>query len=258
MRNGAQKKPALIADDEILSWAEFVRRLNQVGNGLNQAGLATGDRVIVFMSNSGAMAEILFGIMKGGFVSAPLNVTVSDEAVKNMILDSGAKAVFASGEYTSRLSAVLEAMGDAAPKILIASGEGDTHWQAYRPWRERQSSDGPKAGIAPHDYLNIIYSSGTTGQPKGIAHTHQGRLSWAYDLAIALRYNSASRFLATIGLYSNITWVGMLSTLLSGGTVVVSPNFDAGKVWQDIDRHKVTHLCMVPIVYERLMDQKGL
>jgi acyl-coenzyme A synthetase/AMP-(fatty) acid ligase len=76
--------------------------------------------------------------------------------------------------------------------------------------------------------LNIIYSSGTTGLPKGILHTHRGRRDWAYDLAIALRYHGAARTLLTIGLYSNISWVAMLCTLLAGGTLVVHPRFDAG------------------------------
>ena len=79
--------------------------------------------------------------------------------------------------------------------------------------------------IDPQSLCNIIYSSGTTGLPKGIVHTHRGRLDWAYDLSIALRYHGGARTLATLGLYSNISWVMMLCTLLAGGTLYVAAAF---------------------------------
>lgn len=250
-------KPALITPDAELSWAEFYGRLNQVANGLHAEGLPPQDRVIVFMSNSGAMAEALFGLMVGGFVSAPLNLSVTDEAIINMIKDSQAKAIMASADQVIRLDGIIEKMGAEAPSILIATGITRPGWIEYETWRQQQATARPDVKIEPDHLLNIIYSSGTTGQPKGIAHTHKGRRDWAYDLANALRYNSSARFMATIGLYSNITWVGMLSALLSGGTLIISPKFDAEKLWDDLEQYQVTHLAMVPVMYERMMEAKA-
>lgn len=251
-------KPALIADGQTLSWRDFNARLNQIANGLNAAGLVHGDRVVVFMSNSGAMAEALFGAMVGGYVSAPLNLSVNDGAIAAMIQDSGAKAIIATADQTDRLNRILSKQSAPAPCILISAEGNAKGWDTFESWRDSQNSARPDVFIKPDDYLNIIYSSGTTGQPKGIVHTHQGRRDWSYDLANALRYNSSSRFMATIGLYSNITWVGMLSTLLCGGTLIVCRSFEAGQLWRDIETYKVTHLCMVPLMYERLLgDHNG-
>ena len=88
-----------------------------------------------------------------------------------------------------------------------------------------QSIDADITPITADAVANIIYSSGTTGIPKGIAHTQLGRLDWAYDLAIALRYHRGARTLLTLGLYSNISWAMMLSTLLAGGTLVLQSRF---------------------------------
>ncbi|RKQ71881.1 acyl-CoA synthetase (AMP-forming)/AMP-acid ligase II [Litorimonas taeanensis] len=246
-------KPAVVSDDETLNWKAFNTRINQVAHGLSEMGLKKGDRVIVLMSNGLPMMECLFGIMMGGFVSAPLNVSVSDDAIANMINDSQAKAIIATPEHCSRLEAMANALPGMANKNRICTGPAREGWKPYKAWRDTQPNTRPDTQIDPDDYLNIIYSSGTTGQPKGIVHTHRGRRDWAYDLSIALRYNSGSRFLVTIGLYSNITWVGLLCTMLAGGTVLINGKFDAETLWQKIEAENITHLSMVPVMYERMM-----
>lgn len=199
------------------------------------------------------MGESLFGAMMGGFVTAPLNTSVTDDAIKNMIVDSGAKAVICTEDQASRIDAMRGNLPEETAKNCILAGPIRKNWTHFKSWRESQSMQRPSVRIQPDDYLNIIYSSGTTGQPKGIVHTHAGRRDWASDLAIALRYDSSARFLATIGLYSNITWVGMLCSLLAGGTLLISEKFDVGAMWAQLERDRITHLSMVPVMYERMM-----
>lgn len=244
---------ALIAGDEKLNWANFNGRLNQVANALHDCGLKPGARAAVFMNNGGPMVEVLFGLMKAGIASAPLNLSISDDAIEAMLRDCDAEAIFISAPHAMRITALLERMGKAAPAIRICEGEVQG-WQSFKPWREAQTDIEPEADIQPDDILNIIYSSGTTGQPKGIVQTHQGRLNYAYDMGSALHYSGHSRFLATIGLYSNITWVGMLAALMPGGCLIVSETFEAEHCWRDIQDQRVTHLAMVPILYQRLAD----
>ena len=248
------EKPAVVEGGEVLSWSAFNARTYQVANALTAMGLSKGDRVIVLMSNGLAMMESLFGAMAGGFVSAPLNVSVSDDAILNMIIDSGAKAIIATQEHCARLDAMSGDIPEAAYKNRVCAGGAPDGWKDFSAWRDAQSSERPSVEIKPDDYLNIIYSSGTTGEPKGIVHTHQGRRDWAYDLSIALRYNSSARFLAAIGFYSNITWVGMLCTMLAGGTVYINGKFDADALWQTLEDQSITHLSMVPVMYERMME----
>jgi len=247
------KKPALIAKGETLTWQMFTQRMNKVANGLSENGLKKGDRVVILMSNGAAMAEALFGTMMGGFVSAPLNTSVTNDAILSMIIDSGAKAIICTDDQAPRIDKLKGQLPKGITENLICAGEERFGWQNYMDWRDAQSTERPSVNIEPDDNLNIIYSSGTTGQPKGIVHTHQGRRDWAYDLAIALRYDSSSRFLATIGLYSNITWVGMLCTLLAGGTLLISEKFDAEALWAQLESDNITHLSMVPVMYERMM-----
>lgn len=243
--------PALITRAERVDWRTLSARVHQVANGLVAAGCGDGARVGVLMSNGAAMAEVLFGAMKAGAIVAPLNTTVTDEAIDAMLRDAGVSAVFATPEHHGRLSArVLE----EAKLLVLAGGDPASTWTSYARWRDAQSAEAPRAPLAPDAICNIIYSSGTTGQPKGIAHTHNGRLDWAHDLGHALRYHSGARLLVVTGLYSNITWAGMLPTLMLGGTLVIHEGFDPSEIFDAMKRERITHTSMVPVQFQRLLE----
>ncbi len=239
------EKPAVICGDMTLSWSQFDRATNRVANGLLTKGIGRGHTVGVLMNNSRYMVEALIGIMKSGACSVPLNLSVSNEAVTAMLKDAGVSAVFVSPDQEARLSVFAEKNAD----ILYVTA--DTAFDAFK---NNANDTFPAVAIEDDDPLNSIYSSGTTGMPKGIVQTHRGRRDWAYDLCIALRYTSASRTLFTIGLYSNISWVGMLCTLLAGGTMVVQPGFDATAALTAIQNQQITNFAMVPIQLQRLLE----
>src|SRR5690606_24387943 len=96
-------KEALVCGDQRLTWGAFIRRCNQVANGLLALGLGRGDRVVVLMCNSPEMVEVLFGIMTAGCVSVPLNLAVDDRALAAMIDDCAPGAVICSADQLSRL-----------------------------------------------------------------------------------------------------------------------------------------------------------
>jgi acyl-CoA synthetase (AMP-forming)/AMP-acid ligase II len=245
-------REAVVCGQRRESWAEFSHALNRCANALHAHGIAPRERVAVLMSNELPMLHVLFGIMGAGAVSVPINVSIADEAVLGMIRDAGATAVIASPDQRSRIDALRDRLGDV--RLFVHSGGEAAGWTGWHSFLAAGADGPPQVRIEADDLLNIIYSSGTTGVPKGIAHTHRGRRDWAYDLAIALRYHGSARTLLTLGLYSNISWVAMLCTLLAGGTLVLHRRFDAEAFLETVQRERITHTAMVPIQYQRVMD----
>lgn len=238
-------KPALIGDGYCLSWRDLEVETNKIASALIAKGISRGAMVGVVMSNGRAMVEVLIGIMKAGACSVPINLSVTDDALTAMLVDADVSAIFTTTEQTERARSFMI----KEPATLLIAGEAEID-----ALKHDGVSSFPRVNLKDDDPLNVIYSSGTTGMPKGILHTHRGRRDWAYDLCIALRYNGSARTLFTIGLYSNISWVGMLCTLLAGGTMILEKTFDAARTLSAIEKHRITNFAMVPIQLQRLLE----
>lgn len=248
------EREAVVTPDGRWTWAAFTADSHRFAHGLRAAGIASGDRVGVFMGNGYCMITALFGTMAAGAVSVPLNTSVSDEAIVAMLGDAGIRALVVSSEHRARFDGLLASL---PPRLLCISDSAAEGWRTLAELMAGQDDTLPRLDLDAEAPLNIIYSSGTTGLPKGILHTHRGRRDWAYDLAIALRYHGAARTLLTIGLYSNISWVAMLCTLLAGGTLVVHARFDAGAFLDSVADERITHTAMVPIQFQRVLEAQA-
>jgi acyl-CoA synthetase (AMP-forming)/AMP-acid ligase II len=246
--------PAVRWNGETVTWCELEARCNRVANACAELGLAQGDAVAILMHNSLDMLCGMLGVVTGGYVAVPLNVSVNDAGIATQVRDCDAVAILACDANAPRIDGMLDALPAAAVDRRILAGEAREGWQDFAALTAAASPDAPAITVAPGDTCNVIYSSGTTGLPKGIVHSHACRMAWAWDMSIALRYHSDVRTLISLGLYSNITWVAMLNTLLCGGTLVLKQRFDAVGCLETIAAERVTHAAMVPVQFQRLLE----
>jgi long-chain acyl-CoA synthetase len=245
-------RQAVVDGDAALTWSQFAIATAQLANALLTLGIRPRDRVAVLMDTRLESVITLFGILRSGAVAVPLNVSVTDAAVAAMCADAKCVAVFASGNHCLRIDA-LRSAGLLSDARVFVGCEAPSGWHDLENLLADQTSDIPGIEIEPGDECNLIYSSGTTSIPKGIVHTHESRVFWAYDIALALRYRNGCRTLMTLGLFSNISWASMLATMLVGGTIVLLRAFSPERALAAIQSNRITHSAFVPVQLERLL-----
>jgi long-chain acyl-CoA synthetase len=239
-------KTCVVCGSERLTWAEFDERTNRVANALLELGLEKGDSVCLYMGNSIAMFELLWGTIKAGGVVAPLNLLMAGAALPAMVENADAQFFFSDASTIATARAVRNDLRSVPPDHSLAVGYSDEQWRAAEPLIAAAPDTDPGVHIEPTDSMSIIYSSGTTGVPKGIEHTHHGRLMYPLGFGPALRVDRYTTTLCATPLYTNGTWIVMLPTIYAGGTVVLLPRFSADAFFGALEEERCTHTFLVP------------
>ncbi len=230
-------KPAVVHGDAALSYAQLDARMDAIAAALQRDGLARGQAVAIVGAMSLDYAAIFLGAIRAGGAPAPIAPSSTGDQMAAMIADSGAGVVF----LDSDAAATLDDRAVAARRVML---------EAVDAWIAGAGAPSPVA-IGPDDPFNIIYSSGTTGTPKGIVQPHAMR--WAH-----IARNSGAGFgdavtMVATPLYSNTTLVSFIPTIAWGGTAVLLGKFDARGFLEAAAKHRATHAMLVPVQYQRIM-----
>lgn len=234
-------QPALRHGERVTTYAEYDRHVTRVANGLAAMGLKQGDRVAYFGKNSDLAVELALGAARAGMVFIPIIWRLAPAEVAFIMADSGAQVLFREDEFAQ--------VGFAGPVISM---ERD-----FAGWRDAQADSPVATEVGPHDPLLQLYTSGTTGLPKGVVLSHHN----GTHLRPLMKANGIYWYCADAGdsvilamPYGHIAGVGTaLGAALGGQELLVHREFDPALLIADVERHRVKWLFLVPAAIRLLL-----
>ncbi|MFN2361856.1 MAG: class I adenylate-forming enzyme family protein [Marinobacter sp.] len=244
---------ALIDDQGSVSWRELVSLANRIANRLREEGLKEGDTVALLSENRIEAVALYLGTLVAGGCMVPLSGMASDDSLALMINDCAAGFLFVSQKNLPLLDAMTGKLDILTPAGCIGlDTDNDEALNNLTHWLGRIGSTARPAKVTLDHPFNIIYSSGTTGTPKGILHDYRFRQRQMMRMSrFGLDDNAVN--LVSTPLYSNTTLVSLLPTLFNGGTLILMARFDARRFLELAEHHRVTHAMLVPVQYQRIL-----
>jgi fatty-acyl-CoA synthase len=244
-------RTALVDGDRAVAYDEFAERVDRLANALAERGLGQGDRVAYLGENHPAFLETLFAAGTLGAVFVPLNTRLAPPELAHALADSGAVVLVHAAEL-----AEAAARGSAGTAVARRIAVGDAPGaEALDDVVAAASGEHRDVAVGLDDPAVILYTSGTTGRPKGALLTH-GNITWNcvnvlvdYDVTS----DTVALMISPMFHVASLT-MGVLPALLKGATVVLEARFDPARVLELIERHRVTSMSGVPTTYQMLSE----
>ena len=250
-------KTAIIDGDERLTYREFERRARALAAGLAARDIVAGDTVAVLSRNRHEMLEARYGIPMAGAVMNPINVRLDAPTIAFILGHGQARLLIADPAFADAAQAACAQMA-APPMIVWMSADDEGSLPETGLGYERLLGEGRAdfVPVTPHDEwapLTLSYTSGTTGDPKGVVYHHRGGYLAAMSNAMAFEMTQSSVYLWTLPMFHCDGWGYVWSVTAVGATHVCLPGIDAARIYDEIEDHGVTHLCGAPIVLNTLI-----
>ncbi len=228
---------AIVDGDDKIDWANFGDLMDRIAASLVAEGIQPGDRVASLAGNSADHVALYLGVLAAGACMVPLPVTAHPNALAEMIRNCTPKLLFA----------------DQA-NLDVAKNLGGTQLASLETLRPRAQEFQPiePQAIEPTSLFDIIYSSGTTGTPKGIHHDCRFR-DRQMTRMLRMGFRAGAVSIVSTPLYSNTTLAGILPVLAFGGTVIMMRKFEERAFLELAEQYRVSHIMLVPVQYQRLL-----
>ncbi len=245
------EKTAVVYKDTRFSYREFYERVNRLASALKKEGIEKGDRVAFLCPNLPPLLEAHFAVPLAGAILVAINIRLAAPEILYILNHSGAKMLFVDSAFAKLIEPIMDRL-EATKKFVIIVDEEPTsplEGPEYEEFLSRGSSEPIEVDIADeNDTISINYTSGTTGQPKGVMYTHRGAYLNALGEALEMDMNTYSNYLWTLPMFHCNGWCFTWGVTAVGGTHYCLRAVEADKIFDLIENERITHFCAAPTV----------
>ncbi|SFQ68347.1 Acyl-CoA synthetase (AMP-forming)/AMP-acid ligase II [Variovorax sp. OK605] len=248
----AQRQPHAVyaratESQQHIAYGELARGCRRAASVLRGHGMQPGDTVSVVMPNGLQTLRLLLGAMHGGFVVNPVNLLSQPEQMRYVLAHSDCRVVCVAPEWESRVREMVEAF-DRPVKLVVVDPEADA-----LPGEEEMAA--AASAPSPDAVALLMYTSGTTGMPKGVMLTQRNLAANAHAISAEHQLQPSDRVLAVLPLYHiNAFAVTMLAPLAHGGSLAMPPKFSAGRFWEQATQTQCSWINVVPTMISYLLE----
>jgi long-chain acyl-CoA synthetase len=236
---------------EAITFAELARDCRHVGAWLRGHGVVAGDTISLVMPNGLQTVRLLLGAMHAGVCVNPVNLLAQGEAMRYVLDHADGKLVVAAPEWQERVRALIGGIGRAVGVAVVAGSDAS----AFAGLPESVPTPAPD----PASTALLMYTSGTTGVPKGVMLSQAALAANAAAISAEHRLTHADRVLAVLPLYHiNAFAVTMLAPLVAAGSLAMVPKFSAAQFWRQALESRCTWLNVVPTIVSFLLEGEAL
>ncbi len=238
---------AVVFEDQRLTWLEFNQQINRLANAFIDLGIQKGDKVATILPNCLELLEVYWAVAKMGAVVVPSSTLLLEPAMKTLLNDSDTVLLVTNSEFVDKIDSIkADLPAIAKDRYILTDYAGQKGYLDYHDLKTAAKDDEPEdRGINDDDPFNIMYSSGTTGLPKGIVHTHYVRSWYGATFAAAYRMTPESVTMHAGAIVFNGAFVDLMPTMYVGATYILLGQFDPVSYIDTIEREKVTHHVML-------------
>lgn len=252
-----------VYEDRAFTWAQTLERCKRLASWLVRRGIKRGETVAAMLPNIPAMNELHFAVPMAGGVLNALNIRLDAPTIAFMLEHGGAKTLFVDPEFSVVIAEALKLMKTPKPLVVDvddAAFDGGSRIGALE-YEEAVSSGDPAFAITlppdEWDAIALSYTSGTTGNPKGVVTHHRGAYLNAVSNSLAANLGPHPIYLWTLPMFHCNGWCFPWTVALAAGVNVCLRKVDPAKIFSLIERHGVTHMSGAPIVYNTLINAPG-
>lgn len=259
-------RPLVIADEGTLTYGDAARLSVELAGGLKARGIKKGERVGLIMANDPLTVPLLFAIWRAGAIAVPLNTLYRPDEIRFALAEAGCALLIAMDRFASRNFAQELEEGlpgwQAGACHDLPELRGGLIFDRAAPGRLVEKLSGQGGGAEDHERVEggdtalILFTSGTTGSPKGVEISHDNLLRAMYAGAYHQAFEDGRRAVFSLPLYHGFGLVvGLLSGMVSGGAIIPLLRFDPHQILAATERHRATYLMGVPTMTIALLEQ---